>query len=118
MDDDFPANLNPAVSEAPANRRSQASQIRTGTESPGRGSPAVFQPVPGGPGAPTLRAHGRTAALMASSGVGATFAAPGEPTKLWVCDRCFKYMRDGVSWELHNVSKRRTYKSSLGLFLP
>ncbi|KAG8853540.1 hypothetical protein FRB96_008142 [Tulasnella sp. 330] len=106
MDDDLPVgNSNPNVPtalEAPPNRRNQASQIRTGTESPGRGSPAVFQPVPGGPGAPTLRAHGRTAALMASSGVGGTTVAPGEPTKLWVCDRCFKYMRDGVSWELHN----------------
>lgn len=20
---------------------------------------------------------------------------------LWVCDRCFKYMADGLSWELH-----------------
>lgn len=22
---------------------------------------------------------------------------------LWVCDRCFKYMTDGTSWEVHMV---------------
>jgi hypothetical protein len=22
---------------------------------------------------------------------------------LWVCDRCFKYMADGTSWEVHMV---------------
>ncbi|KAG8899822.1 hypothetical protein FRB99_006437 [Tulasnella sp. 403] len=58
-------------------------------------------PVPGGPGTPILRIHGRTAELLASSGVGRT--SSNEPTQLWVCDRCFKYMRDGISWELHMV---------------
>lgn len=25
---------------------------------------------------------------------------------LWVCDRCFKYMTDGTSWEVHMVRSR------------
>ena len=28
----------------------------------------------------------------------------GEKATLWVCDQCFKYMRDGASWEFHMVS--------------
>lgn len=40
-------------------------------------------------------------------------AKPGDKTPqsaskeegiLWVCDRCFKYMADGKSWELHTVT--------------
>ncbi|KAG9008616.1 hypothetical protein FRB95_001340 [Tulasnella sp. JGI-2019a] len=100
-DDITPPNPSAMDVHTLSSKRGQSSQTHPGTESPGRGSPAAFQPVPGGPGAPTLRTHGRTAALMASSGVGSTAAAPGEPTKLWVCDRCFKYMREGVAWELH-----------------
>lgn len=49
----------------------------------------------------TLRAHGRTADLVAG-GLGRELAPPGYTT-LWVCDRCFKYMREGVQWELHIV---------------
>ncbi|KAG9013238.1 hypothetical protein FRB90_006108 [Tulasnella sp. 427] len=60
-------------------------------------------PVPLGPGGPTLRAHGRTADLLAASGAGRA-GASGDQAKLWVCDRCFKYMREGVSWQLHIVS--------------
>ena len=29
--------------------------------------------------------------------------ATGEAPILWVCDRCFKYMRDGSLLELHSV---------------
>ena len=50
----------------------------------------------------TLRAHGRTADLVAG-GLGRG-SAPSGYTTLWVCDRCFKYMREGVHWELHTVS--------------
>lgn len=30
-------------------------------------------------------------------------ASPGDDSILWVCDRCFKYMRDGAMLELHLV---------------
>ena len=30
-------------------------------------------------------------------------AMQGEKAILWVCDRCFKYMREGSSYELHSV---------------
>lgn len=30
--------------------------------------------------------------------------APVEESMLWVCDRCFKYMRDGTLHDLHSVS--------------
>jgi len=49
----------------------------------------------------TLRSHGRTSDLLAG-GLGRTHAL-GEKSMLWVCDRCFKYMADGLSWELHTV---------------
>jgi hypothetical protein len=51
----------------------------------------------------TLRAHGRTADLVAG-GLGRDSNVPLGDTTLWVCDRCFKYMREGVHWELHTVS--------------
>ncbi|KIJ32089.1 hypothetical protein M422DRAFT_783622 [Sphaerobolus stellatus SS14] len=47
----------------------------------------------------TLRAHGRTADLVAG-GLDRERDEQGYST-LWVCDRCFKYMRDGVQWEVH-----------------
>ncbi|KAG9046416.1 hypothetical protein FS837_004509 [Tulasnella sp. UAMH 9824] len=59
-------------------------------------------PTPGPPTAPPQRAHGRTADLLAASGAG----RPGgsmDQAKLWVCDRCFKYMREGIPWELHTL---------------
>lgn len=48
-----------------------------------------------------MRAHGRTADLVAGGMLRDN--ALGEAT-LWVCDKCFKYMRDGVSWEMHAKS--------------
>ncbi|GJJ13942.1 hypothetical protein Clacol_008199 [Clathrus columnatus] len=45
------------------------------------------------------RTHGRTADLLANG-----LHRENEPsghTTLWVCDRCFKYMREGVLWEVH-----------------
>lgn len=55
----------------------------------------------GGVARSTLRLHGRTADLVAS-GLGRELAPSGYTT-LWVCDRCFKYMREGIHWELHTV---------------
>ncbi|THH27487.1 hypothetical protein EUX98_g6706 [Antrodiella citrinella] len=43
----------------------------------------------------TVRSHGRTSDLFAG-GLGRSHGA-----MLWVCDRCFKYMAEGISWELH-----------------
>ena len=51
----------------------------------------------------TLRSHGRTSDLLAG-GLGRSHGA-GEKSVLWVCDRCFKYMAEGHSWELHVVRK-------------
>ncbi|KAA1468329.1 acyl-CoA N-acyltransferase [Dentipellis sp. KUC8613] len=47
----------------------------------------------------TARSHGRTSDLLAG-GLGRDHAAT-ERSVLWVCDRCFKYMADGTSWEGH-----------------
>ncbi|CAL1696908.1 unnamed protein product [Somion occarium] len=61
----------------------------------------------GGPSTPripgvarsSLRSHGRTSDILAG-GLGRSHGA-GEKSMLWVCDKCFKYMAEGVSWELH-----------------
>jgi len=49
----------------------------------------------------TIRSHGRTSDLL-TGGLGRTHGLV-EKSILWVCDRCFKYMADGQSWELHIV---------------
>ncbi|OCH88992.1 acyl-CoA N-acyltransferase [Obba rivulosa] len=45
----------------------------------------------------TIRSHGRTSDLLA----GGLQRGGGEKAMLWVCDRCFKYMAEGLSWEAH-----------------
>ncbi|OSD05690.1 acyl-CoA N-acyltransferase [Trametes coccinea BRFM310] len=47
----------------------------------------------------SIRSHGRTSDLLAG-GLGRSHGT-GQHSTLWVCDRCFKYMADGLSWELH-----------------
>ncbi|KAI0089918.1 acyl-CoA N-acyltransferase [Irpex rosettiformis] len=47
----------------------------------------------------TVRSHGRTSDLLAG-GLGRSHGT-GEKSTLWVCDKCFKYMTEGLSWELH-----------------
>ncbi|KAI9065573.1 acyl-CoA N-acyltransferase, partial [Trametes sanguinea] len=47
----------------------------------------------------SVRSHGRTSDLLAG-GLGRSHGT-GQNSTLWVCDRCFKYMADGLSWELH-----------------
>ena len=49
----------------------------------------------------SVRAHGRTSDLLAG-GLGRE-SASGQKAILWVCDRCFKYMREGHALELHSV---------------
>lgn len=49
----------------------------------------------------TIRSHGRTSDLLAG-GLGRSHGA-GDKSVLWVCDKCFKYMAEGSSWELHVV---------------
>ncbi|KAG8929323.1 hypothetical protein FRC02_005743 [Tulasnella sp. 418] len=72
----------------------------TPRESPSRASPAATVPQTHGSHGATLRAHGRTADLLVAAGMGRS-SGPSEQSKLWVCDRCFKYMREGAGWELH-----------------
>ena len=43
--------------------------------------------------------HGRTMDLFS----GAVNSRENVGGVLWVCDRCFKYMTDGTSWEVHMV---------------
>ncbi|KZS90340.1 acyl-CoA N-acyltransferase [Sistotremastrum niveocremeum HHB9708] len=47
----------------------------------------------------TMRAHGRTADILAG-GLGRE-SVTGEKSVLWVCNWCFKYMREATPWELH-----------------
>jgi hypothetical protein len=63
--------------------------------------------APGGsriPGVPrtTPRSHVRTSDLLAG-GLGRQYGPGGERATLWVCDMCFKYMPDGITWEMHKV---------------
>jgi hypothetical protein len=65
--------------------------------------PSSSTPAPKIPGVTrtTIRSHGRTSELLA--GGLARWHGSGEKATLWVCDRCFKYMADGLPWELHTV---------------
>ena len=49
----------------------------------------------------TIRSHGRTSDLLAG-GLRRT-QGMGERSVLWICDRCFKYMADGPTWDVHAV---------------
>lgn len=68
-----------------------------------RGNSASAAPgssrIPGVPRA-TPRSHVRTSDLLAG-GLGRQNV--GERATLWVCDMCFKYMGDGLTWEMHKV---------------
>lgn len=85
-----------ASSQPPASGKRSKEKERGGSTEGGLDSPAPVGPTP------VMRTHGRTADLLASSSLGRT-AGFGDQAKLWVCDRCFKYMREGISWELHMV---------------
>ncbi len=63
--------------------------------------PAPATRIPGVTRA-TVRSHGRTSDLLAG---GLLRPHTGE-SMLWVCHFCFKYMADGVPWELHKVRCR------------
>ncbi|OBZ79378.1 putative MYST-like histone acetyltransferase 1 [Grifola frondosa] len=75
----------------------------TETEAEEVGTPGPHAPHSAGkiPGVArsTFRSHGRTSDLLAG-GLGRSHGV-GEKSILWVCDRCFKYMADGLSWESH-----------------
>ncbi|KAH7884038.1 acyl-CoA N-acyltransferase [Phlebopus sp. FC_14] len=47
----------------------------------------------------TVRSHGRTSDLLAGGLTRSHLS--GERSTLWVCERCFKYMAEGSTWELH-----------------
>lgn len=49
----------------------------------------------------SARSHGRTSDLLAGGLQRSHMSS--EKAILWVCDKCFKYMADGSSWELHAV---------------
>ncbi|KAG9126505.1 hypothetical protein FRC07_003211, partial [Ceratobasidium sp. 392] len=44
------------------------------------------------------------AASASNTATGASVSAASGDATLWVCDRCFKYMRDGTAWQLHKAS--------------
>ncbi|KAI0042216.1 acyl-CoA N-acyltransferase [Auriscalpium vulgare] len=81
-------------------------------ETEGGEGESVALPEPRIPGVAraTGRSHGRTSDLLAG-GLGRAHDAGGAGV-LWVCDRCFKYMLDGTSWEAH--TKRCTRKHPPG----
>ncbi|KAG9103342.1 hypothetical protein FRC06_011340 [Ceratobasidium sp. 370] len=49
-----------------------------------------------------------TAVTASNTITGAAASAGSGDATLWVCDRCFKYMRDGTAWELHKASSFTT----------
>ncbi|CDO71753.1 hypothetical protein BN946_scf184920.g37 [Trametes cinnabarina] len=65
---------------------------------PGAHTPHSVSKIPGVSRA-SVRSHGRTSDLLAG-GLGRSHGT-GQHSTLWVCDRCFKYMAEGLSWELH-----------------
>ncbi|KAH9949487.1 acyl-CoA N-acyltransferase [Amylocystis lapponica] len=65
---------------------------------PGAHGPSSTGRIPG-VSRSTVRSHGRTSDLLAG-GLGRS-SGVGERSVLWVCDKCFKYMAEGLSWELH-----------------
>lgn len=58
-------------------------------------------PSPGSRSAVNIRALTRASDLFIGN-VGQDDVST-ENSILWVCDKCFKYMRDGMSFELHSV---------------
>ncbi|KIJ68858.1 hypothetical protein HYDPIDRAFT_37281 [Hydnomerulius pinastri MD-312] len=62
------------------------------------GSSAPTSKIPGVNRA-TMRSHGRTSDLLAGGLTRSHLS--GEKSILWVCERCFKYMAEGSTWELH-----------------
>ncbi|EIW86217.1 acyl-CoA N-acyltransferase [Coniophora puteana RWD-64-598 SS2] len=111
-----PAQLNPLTTTSYPRRPSATSSSTNPSKSsqsspdptvpikaPTKGLAAAGKSVVGSkiPGVPrtSVRTHGRTSDLFAG---GLTRShLQGENSLLWVCDRCFKYMSDGGSWELH-----------------
>ncbi|KAH9850554.1 acyl-CoA N-acyltransferase [Lenzites betulinus] len=65
------------------------------------GTPGVHTPQSASKIAGVSRAslRGRSSDLVAG-GLGRSHGT-GHHATLWVCDRCFKYMAEGLSWELH-----------------
>ncbi|PIL30752.1 hypothetical protein GSI_06920 [Ganoderma sinense ZZ0214-1] len=86
----------------------------TESESEDTGTPSSHTPHAAGriPGVSrsSIRSHGRTSDLFAG-GLGRSHGI-GQNSTLWVCDRCFKYMAEGLSWESH--VKKCTRKSPPG----
>jgi hypothetical protein len=50
------------------------------------------------------RPHSRMTDLLSGASVPPPEAKDEDDVTLWVCDKCFKYMTTGASWELHVVS--------------
>lgn len=62
----------------------------------------------------TFRSHGRTSDLLAGGLMRDHSGGAEGGNVLWVCDRCFKYMSEGTSWESHMVGFSSGYGSGLG----
>ncbi|KAG8759755.1 hypothetical protein FRC11_001485 [Ceratobasidium sp. 423] len=66
--------------------------------------------TPEGPAAAAQGAHSAThptasGTTPAANHIAATAESTGSGDAiLWVCDRCFKYMREATAWELHKAS--------------
>ncbi|KAF9229844.1 acyl-CoA N-acyltransferase [Gyrodon lividus] len=67
--------------------------------SAGQGESSVLPSKIPGVNRATVRSHGRTSDLLAGGLTRSHLA--GEKSILWVCERCFKYMAEGSTWELH-----------------
>ena len=52
------------------------------------------------------RPHSRMTDLLSGASVPPPEAKNEDDVTLWVCDKCFKYMTSGASWELHTVNTR------------
>ncbi|KAK7688061.1 hypothetical protein QCA50_008431 [Cerrena zonata] len=74
-------------------------EIEEQVSTPSGSHPGTSTPRIPGVARSSLRSHGRTSDILAG-GLGRSHGA-GEKSMLWVCDKCFKYMAEGASWELH-----------------
>lgn len=52
---------------------------------------------------PAERPQSRSQTTSSEAPTGVVASEESEEKTLWVCDRCFKYMKEGASWELHLV---------------
>jgi hypothetical protein len=61
------------------------------------------------------RPHSRMTDLLSGASTSPPDTKNEDDVTLWVCDKCFKYMTTGASWELHTVNIYHVRRNSIHL---